>query len=147
MQGKKRKVVQAISYELVALLFIAPSMAWVFDKDLASSGLVTLMLSLLAMSWSMLFNTWFEGWEARQANPHRSFGRRLLHAMGFECGLLLLTVPLLAFGLGIRWWEALLADFSLLIFFLFYALIFQWCFDLVFGPPAATLEPAPGCNG
>ncbi|WP_137819564.1 PACE efflux transporter [Pseudomonas sp. 2FG] len=142
MQGKKRKVVQAISYELVALLFITPVVAWVFERGLAGSGLVTLALSLLAMGWNMLFNTLFEAWEARQANPQRTFRRRVLHAMGFELGLMSLSVPLIAFGLGIHWWEALLADFSLVIFFLFYALFFQWCFDLIFGLPASTLRAA-----
>lgn len=139
MQGKQRKIVQALSYELLALVFIVPLAAWVFDSSLALSGLVAVVVSLLAMSWSMLFNSLFEAWEARQRRPQRTFKRRLLHALSFEVGLLLFTVPVLAFGLGISWWQALLSDFALLLFFLLYALFFQWGFDLLFGPPAATL--------
>ena len=144
MQGKQRKVVQAVSYELLALLFIAPLAAWVFDNSLAVSGAVALALavSLLAVSWSMLFNTLFEGWEARQLRPQRTFRRRVLHALGFELGLLLASVPLIAFGLGISWWQAILSDLSLMLFFLVYALFFQWGFDLLFGPPSATLGTA-----
>lgn len=139
MQGKQRKIVQALSYELLALVFIVPLAAWVFDSSLALSGLVAVVVSLLAMSWSMLFNSLFEAWEARQRRPQRTFKRRLLHALSFELGLLLFTVPVLAFGLGISWWQALLSDVALLLFFLVYALFFQWGFDLLFGPPAATL--------
>jgi uncharacterized membrane protein len=139
MQGKQRKIVQALSYELLALVFIVPLAAWVFDSSLALSGLVAVVVSFLAMSWSMLFNSLFEAWEARQRRPQRTFKRRLLHALSFEMGLLLFTVPVLAFGLGISWWQALLSDFALLLFFLVYALFFQWGFDLLFGPPAATL--------
>ena len=39
MQGKQRKIVQALSYELLALVFILPLAAWVFDRSLALSGL------------------------------------------------------------------------------------------------------------
>ncbi|MBX9756417.1 MAG: PACE efflux transporter [Pseudomonadaceae bacterium] len=139
MQGKQRKIVQALSYELLALVFIVPLAAWVFDSSLALSGLVAVVVSLLAMSWSLLFNSLFEAWEARQRRPQRTFKRRLLHALSFELGLLLFTVPVLAFGLDISWWQALLSDVALLLFFLVYALFFQWGFDLLFGPPAATL--------
>jgi uncharacterized membrane protein len=139
MQGKQRKVVQAISYELLALVFIVPLAAWLFDNSLAVSGAVALLVSLLAVSWSMLFNTVFERWEARQRQPQRTFKRRMLQALGFELGLLLATVPLIAIGLNISWWQALLSDLGLMLFFLLYALFFQWGFDLLFGPPAATL--------
>jgi uncharacterized membrane protein len=139
MQGKQRKIVQAISYEALALLFIVPLAVWVFGRGLLVSGAVALAVSLLAMSWSLLFNSLFEGWEARQLRPRRTFKRRVLHALGFELGLLLFSVPLLALGLGISWWQAILSDISLLLFFLLYAFFFQWGFDLMFGPPMATL--------
>lgn len=141
MQGKQRKIVQAISYEFFALLFIVPLAAWVFASGLLVSGLVAVAVSVLAMSWSMLFNGLFEAWEARQRRPQRTFKRRLLHALSFELGLLLFTVPMLAYGLGISWWQALVSDVALLLFFLVYALFFQWVFDLLFGPPVATLGP------
>jgi uncharacterized membrane protein len=143
MQGTPRKVVQAISYELLALVCIVPLAAWVFDSSLAVSAGVAVAVSLLAMAWSMLFNSYFEAWEARQQRPQRTFRRRVLHALGFELGLLLATVPLIAFGLGISWWQAIVSDFILLLFFLVYALFFQWGFDLLFGPPAAT-QGLPG---
>lgn len=143
MQGKQRKVVQAVSYELLALIFVAPLATWVFGSSLLQSGLVALAISLVAVSWNMLFNAQFEAWEARQRRPQRTIARRVLHALGFELGLLLLTVPVIAYGLDISWWQALVSDFALMLFFLFYAFGFQWCFDLLFGPPAATLGGQP----
>lgn len=139
MQGRKRKIVQAISYELLALVFVVPAAAWVFDSGLALSTLVAVAVSLTAVLWNMLFNSLFEAWEARQRRPRRTLGRRVLHALGFEVGLLLFTVPLIAYGLAIDWWQALLADFSLMLFFLVYAFFFQWGFDRLFGVPVATL--------
>ncbi len=141
MQGKKRKVVQAISYELVALVFITPALAWIFKGGLAVSGALGVMLCVTAMLWNMLFNSLFEAWEARQRNRQRTVKRRVLHAISFELGLLLMTVPMLVWMLEIEWWQALVTDFSLMLFFLLYAFVFQWCFDLLFGVPSATLAP------
>jgi uncharacterized membrane protein len=139
MQGKKRKVVQAISYELVALLFITPAMALVFDGGLMLSGALALALCLVAMAWNMVFNSLFEAWEKRQPRPQRTVARRVLHAVAFELGLLVMTVPMLVWALNIGWWQALVTDFSLMLFFLLYAFVFQWGFDLLFGVPSATL--------
>ncbi|GLK87874.1 PACE efflux transporter [Pseudomonas turukhanskensis] len=139
MQGKKRKVVQAVSYELVALLFITPAMAWVFEGGMVLSGALALALCLVAMVWNMVFNSLFEAWEKRRRNPRRTLSRRVLHAVTFELGLLLMTVPMLVWALNIGWWQALATDFSLMLFFLLYAFVFQWGFDLLFGVPSATL--------
>lgn len=144
MQGAKRKVVQALLYELVAALFVSPVIAWGFDESLVYSGTLALLLSLVALSWNMAFNSLFEHWEARQRRRTRTLGRRLLHALGFEGGLALLLIPLMAWWLNISWLEALIADMGLLLFFFFYAFAFQWAFDLLFGVPDSAqqgLEP------
>ena len=148
MQGPMRKMTQAVLYELVGALFVAPVIALVFDKGLAHSGALALLLSLLALSWNMLFNSLFEHWEARQPQRARTLGRRLLHALGFEGGLAVLLVPVMAWLLEIGWWQALVADIGLLTFFFCYAFVFQWAFDLLFGVPDSARDTAPRvCNG
>jgi uncharacterized membrane protein len=71
-------------------------------------------------------------------------GRRLLHSLGFEGGLALMLVPLMAWWLDISWWQALVADLGLLLFFFFYAFAFQWVFDLLFGVPTSAVEVCQG---
>lgn len=144
MQGAKRKVVQALLYELVGALFVSPVIAFAFDESMVYSGTLALLLSLVALSWNMLFNSLFEYWEARQKRRTRTLGRRLLHSLGFEGGLALMLVPLMAWWLDISWLQALLADLGLLLFFFFYAFAFQWVFDLVFGVPASAIEACGG---
>lgn len=144
MQGAKRKVVQALLYELVGALFVSPVIAFAFDESMVYSGTLALLLSLVALSWNMLFNSLFEYWEARQKRRTRTLGRRLLHSLGFEGGLALLLVPLMAWWLDISWLQALVADLGLLLFFFFYAFAFQWVFDLVFGVPASAIEACRG---
>ena len=139
MQGKKRKVVQAVSYEALALLFIVPLAHWVFDSGLLLSSVVGVGVSLIAVSWSMVFNSLFEQWEARQSDPTRTMRRRVIHALAFEVGLIAFTTPFIAYGLDIHWWQALLSDLVLMAFYLVYAFFFHWGFDRLFGVPVATL--------
>ena len=94
------------------------------------------------MAWNMAFNTGFEAWERRQADRRRTLRRRVAHAIGFEGGMVAMTLPLIAWWLGMGWWEALLTDLGLMAFFLVYAFAFNWVFDHVFGLPASALPLA-----
>ena len=64
--------------------------------------------------------------------------RRVAHALGFEGGLALMLVPLMAWWFGIGLWQALVLEAGLLLFFLAYTYVFNWSFDSVFGLPAAA---------
>lgn len=140
MQGPSRKILQAILYESIAVAVLSPSISLIYDEDLAHAGALSLMLSVCALLWNVLFNYVFECWEARQPQRARTLGRRLLHSLGFEGGLVLLLVPLVAWWLEISWWAALVTDLGLFVFFFFYALAFQWVFDRVFDVPESAKE-------
>ena len=51
--------------------------------------------------WNFIFNGLFERWEARQPRKGRSVLRRIVHAVGFEAGLVAMLVPLFAWVLGV----------------------------------------------
>ena len=140
MQGHSRKILQAILYESIAVAVLSPSISLIYDEGLAHAGALSLMLSVCALLWNVLFNYVFECWEARQPQRARTLGRRLLHSLGFEGGLVLLLVPLVAWWLEISWWAALVTDLGLFVFFFFYALAFQWVFDRVFDVPESAKE-------
>ena len=142
MQGPSRKIVQAILYEVIGVAFVSPAISLAYDESLSYSGALAVIISLIAMSWNMLFNALFERWEARRRDPERTFWRRVLHSLGFEGGLVLLLIPLMAWWLSIGWLEALVADIGLFAFFFFYSFAFQWGFDRVFGLPDATCRGA-----
>ena len=117
-------------------------MAWLFDAPMASSLALALLLSSVALAWNWVFNGWFERWEARQAVKGRSWRRRLAHGIGFEGGLVVMLVPLMAWWLNTTLWAALLADLGIVAFFFVYAVAFTWAFDRVFGlPESARANP------
>lgn len=134
-------MVQAVLYEVLAVLFVGPVLAYFFEEPLASSALLAVLLSGIAMTWNFVFNAGFEWWEARQPSRERTWRRRMIHGLGFEGGLALWLVPVMAWWLNIGWWDALVADLGLLVFFLGYAVVFTWCFDRVFGLPESARAP------
>ncbi|MBQ0960268.1 PACE efflux transporter [Ideonella sp. 4Y11] len=137
-----RRVVQAVLYEAIAITAVGPAMAWLFDAPMASSLALALLLSSVALVWNGVFNSLFERWEARQAVKGRSWRRRLAHGIGFEGGLVVMLVPLMAWWLNTTLWAALLADLGIVAFFFIYAVAFTWAFDRVFGlPESARANP------
>ena len=138
MSPVQRRVLQALLYEAIAVAMVGPTVAWMFAASLQSSALLALAMSSIALAWNYVFNALFERWETRQAVKGRSLGRRLLHGIGFEGGLVLFLVPLMAWWLDISLLEALIADLAILAFFFVYAIAFTWAFDRVFGLPASA---------
>lgn len=144
MSPLKRRVVQAICYESIAIAVVTPALGWMFDEPLASALALSVAMSTVALSWNYLFNWAFERWEARQVVRGRSLARRMAHGIGFEGGLALLLVPLVAHWLDVSYLHALITDLGLLLFFLVYTVVFTWVFDRIFGLPASALpKPLP----
>ncbi len=142
LSPKIRRVVQAVLYELLALAFVAPMLSWLFGRSAWSTMALTLTMSTIALGWNYGFNALFERWEAKQSVTGRSWRRRVAHGLGFEGGLALILVPVMALWLNITLWQALVADIGILLFFLVYTVVFTWCFDRVFGLPSSSAQRA-----
>ncbi|MNT34178.1 Bacterial Transmembrane Pair family protein [compost metagenome] len=117
-------------------------LALMSDAGLGHSGLLAVGASVIAVIWNLTFNALFERWESRQAVRGRSLKRRIAHAIGFEGGLIAFLVPMLAWGLGVSLWQALVMDLGLVVFFLVYTFVFNWAFDRVFGLPVSAMGEA-----
>lgn len=137
MQGIKRKLVYVALYESIGLTVVSATLL-ILGHSLTHAGIASVVISILAVSWNLLWNTLFERWEAKQADPIRTVSRRIAHATGFEIGLVVAIVPPLAWWLQISLWEALVMDLGLVVFFLIYTYIFTLGFDTVFGLPSAA---------
>jgi uncharacterized membrane protein len=142
MQGLKRKVVYVSLFEGIAIVVATLGLSSVSGHGLQASGLVAVAASCIAIVWNLLFNTLFERWEARQPVRGRSVRRRVLHAIGFEGGMVVFLVPIFAWWFDMNLLQALVMDLGLLVFFLFYTFVFNWGFDLVFGLPASASRKA-----
>lgn len=138
MQGVKRRVVYVGLYEFIAILLSAILLELMSDAGAIASLGLAVAASAVAIVWNLIFNSLFERWEASRKLHGRSLGIRVFHALGFEGGLLLFLVPLVASWYNVSLWQALLMDLGLLVFFLVYTFVFTWVFDRVFGLPASA---------
>lgn len=124
----KERFLHSLAFELIAIAICAPLGAWLLGYSLAHIGLLTLMISLVAMIWNMVFNSLFDRAQ-RRMGFERTLVARGVHAVIFEIGLLLVVVPLAAWWLGIGLWEAFVLDIGIALFFLPYTFIFNWSYD------------------
>ena len=141
MNPRTRRILQAVLYEAIAVAFLGPALSLVFERPLVSTLSLALLMSAVALAWSYVFNSLFERWESRQRVGGRSPQRRFIHALGFEGGLVILLVPLMAGWLRISWIQALLADIGTLVVFFVYSVAFTWLFDRIFGLPISAAKP------
>jgi len=124
----KERLLHALIFEVLAIALCAPLGAWLLGYPLAHMGLLTLMISLIAMGWNMLFNVAFDRTQ-RRMGLDRTQTVRAVHSVIFEIGLLLAVVPLAAWWLGIGLWQAFLLDIGIALFFLPYTFFFNWTYD------------------
>ncbi|GBU14800.1 hypothetical protein AwPolaro_01780 [Polaromonas sp.] len=126
----KERFFHSLGFEVLAIAICAPLGSWLLGYSLAHIGALTLMISLVAMSWNMIFNALFDRAQLRMGFK-RNWLARSVHAVIFEIGLLLVVVPLAAWWLAIGLWEAFVLDIGIALFFLPYSFVFNWIYDHV----------------
>ncbi|WP_321915508.1 PACE efflux transporter [Paraburkholderia sp. J11-2] len=139
MQGIKRRIVYVALFEGIAILITGSSFASLSGSGMNRAGAAALFSSLIAVGWNFVFNVLFERWEARQTKRGRSVARRIAHAVGFEGGLIVFLVPMIALTLQVPLIEAFAMDIGLSVFFLVYNYVYNLIFDAVFGLPASAM--------
>ena len=129
------------TYEIIAFLFGTLGFFSFSDSSIERASTLAVFASLFAVSWNFAYNAMFERWEAKSITRGRGFGRRVLHAVGFEIGFLVVLLPVAAWWLDISYMSSFIVNLSLNIFFFVYTFAFTWAFDRVFGLPtsAATI--------
>lgn len=124
------RVFQALGFEGLALLICTPLLVWITGRPALEMGAVTLGISLLALSWNVVFNSLFDRLKTRLQLANGSW-TRVLHALLFEGGLILLAVPLIAALMKISLLEAFILDIGVLLFFLPYTYVYHWGYDVL----------------
>ncbi len=135
MHPKLRKVLYAVTFEGLGILLCATVLHLLSQAPVDRSLVLSAANAVVALIWSLIFNTGFEAWEARLTTKGRSLLRRAGHAILFEGGLTVILVPATAWWLNVGWLAALAYESSLIAFFLLYAAAFTWAFDKIFGLP------------
>ena len=126
----RRRLIHAISYEVILLVIIAIALSFIFSMPLEVTGILGVIMAIISVIWNMIFNHYFEKVEHKY-QWKRTIPVRILHAVGFEGGLMLATIPIIAYMMKMSFIDALILDFGLTMCILVYTFIFQWCYDMV----------------
>ncbi|MBP9788017.1 MAG: chlorhexidine efflux PACE transporter AceI [Acinetobacter sp.] len=126
----RRRLIHAISYEVILLVIIAIALSFIFNMPLEVTGVLGVIMAVISVIWNMIFNHYFEKVEHKY-QWKRTIPVRILHAVGFEGGLMLATIPIIAYMMKMSFVDALILDFGLTMCILVYTFIFQWCYDLI----------------
>lgn len=139
MRTFRDRLRHTLIFEAIALFLVAIPGGLILDRPIELMGALSLMFSVLAMAWNLVFNWGFDLWDRRyRAMAKRGFGIRAVHAVLFEAGLLFAGLFLIAWWLGMSYRDAFLLDISLSAFFVVYAFAYNWGYDLVFPVPRGT---------
>ncbi|ELQ11900.1 transmembrane pair family protein [Pseudomonas fluorescens BRIP34879] len=124
------RVCQALGFEGLALLICTPLLVWITRRPALEMGAVTLGMSLLALTWNVIFNSLFDRLTVRLQLCGGAW-TRVLHALMFEGGLIIVAVPLIAAWMQISLLQALMLDIGVLLFFLPYTYVYHWGYDVL----------------
>ncbi|WP_417809852.1 PACE efflux transporter [Thioclava sp.] len=126
----------ALSFEIIALFLIVPLGALAFDIPIYDIGIVGIVSATIATLWNIIYNFTFDvALKRLTATTLKTARVRVLHAVLFELGLLAVLMPYLAWYLDVSLWQAFVMDASFALFYIIYALGFNWAYDALFPLP------------
>ena len=137
MRSTKDRIRHALGFEIIGLLIFAPLATLVFGYELYSMGVIAIGGSITATLWNYLYNILFDHALLKlRGSVQKTLPIRVLHALLFEGGLLILFMPFIAWYLGITLWQAFLMDIAMTVFYVVYGFFYNLAYDKVY--PVAT---------
>ena len=141
MRSTLDRLRHTLLYELIAIITVTPLAALATGRELFAVTTLSIVFSLLAMSWNYIYNWAFDHLlRYKQLPLMKTLKLRIIHVIGYEMGFLIMGVPLIAYLLEMGFWQALVTNVGFILFFITYAFVYNWLYDIVF-PIPETAEP------
>lgn len=136
MRTVRDRIRHALSFEIIGLLLAVPLGALLFSKPLHDIGVIGIVSATLATVWNYLYNWGFDHIHMRATGTAlKSRRMRIVHAVLFEVGLLIVLLPFIAWYLDISLVEAFVMDAAFALFYMVYAYVFNLAYDRLFPLP------------
>ena len=136
MRKTADRIRHALLFELIGIALATPLGAFVFQLHAGDSAVIVVGSATIAMGWNYVYNLGFDhAMTAWRGSTLKTPLIRVGHAVLFELGLLVMLMPLIAWYLGVSLWQALVMDIAFALFYMGYALVFNWAYDRVFPLP------------
>ncbi|WP_376873712.1 PACE efflux transporter [Albirhodobacter sp. R86504] len=139
MRTTADRIRQALSFEILGLIIVTPLFAVLFKHPMSDMGVVVLVGATAATFWNYAYNLLFDKAMLRwRGDLRKTVPLRIVHAVLFEVILLLMLLPFFAWWLAIPILDALMMDIAFALFYMGYAFVFTWLYELIF-PQAAPV--------
>ena len=133
MRATGDRIRHAVSFEVIALFIVTPIGAWAIGQPLYNFGVLAIVCATIATGWNYVYNLMFDHAMLRiRGAVHKTLSVRVVHAVLFEAGLLIVLMPYIAWYLGVSLLAAFWIDIAFAVFYVVYAFVFNWLYDLVF---------------
>lgn len=127
------RIRHAVMFEVVGLILFIPCSVWLFNHSVMDMGVIGVFSSLAATIWNFIYNLGFDkvllfffGY------VKKSLKIRVVHTFLFEAGLMLVTLPAIAWYLNISFLNAFIIDVGIMAFYLIFAFLFNIAYDFIF---------------
>jgi len=133
MRTTPDRIRQAVGFEVIGLIVVISLGTLVLGYSMVDFGLLGAIGATIATVWNYLYNLLFDHALLKYTGtPKKSVKLRVLHAFGFELGLLIVFLPIVSRILNVSLMEALVIDLGFMSFYLVYAFAFTWAYDTLF---------------
>lgn len=124
----KERLFHAVLFELTALSIIIPVASIATGTKSLQMMIIGVGMSVFTVIWNYVYNVLFDRL-APGERSERSMMTRVGHALGFEGGLIIFTIPAIAWLLQVSFLTALVIEAGFLVFFFFFTAAFNWAYD------------------
>lgn len=125
----KLRLINVVIFEAVAIFIITPLFSFIFNKPLASIGLIAILTSIIAMFINYIFNLFFDkhscSWYA-----HPKY-KLLVRTILFQVVILSFFIPFVMFMLDFSFYQSIVYNTSGSLFFMTYFYVYNFIFEQV----------------
>ncbi|WP_281558659.1 PACE efflux transporter [Thalassomonas sp. RHCl1] len=126
----KERIFHMVLFEALALALLTLAAIYMTGKEALSMGGLAVCLSLIAMVWSYLYNLAYDHYFGADRS-RRKLTERILHGLAFELGMVILSFPVIMYVTQLDLLSVFLMDIGVVLFFLVYAVLFNWGYDII----------------
>jgi uncharacterized membrane protein len=136
MRSVPDRIRHTVMFEVIGLALVIPGGAMLFNLPATHMGVIGVGSATVATLWNFVFNLGFDHAMLRMiGHTRKTLALRVLHALLFEGGLLVLLLPPMAWYLGMGLWQTFVMDLAIVVFYVVYAFLFNLAYDRVFPIP------------
>lgn len=126
----KERVVHSVLFEFMLVVLFTLVLKFVTTSGTTTAFSLAMTITIVAVIWNFIYNWIFDKY-VTGPREDRTLKIRSIHAMLFEIGLLLPTLPIISYYLQIGFIDAFILDIGFVLFVLVFTVFYNYIYDRV----------------